>query len=97
MSEPARMVKLCDLWQRRSAKGTVYFSGFLGDCQLLLFKEGKKPHPTKPDEEVIVWKLLIQERDPNRRPQQKREQQREDPGQRDTDDPSRPFDDEIPW
>jgi hypothetical protein len=68
-----RMVKLADLWQRKSAKGTVYFSGFLGDCQVLLFKEGKKAHPTKPDEEVIVWKLLVQERDPERRSQQQRE------------------------
>jgi hypothetical protein len=33
-----------------------------------MFKEGKKPQPTKPDEEVIIWKLLVQERDPNRRP-----------------------------
>jgi hypothetical protein len=33
-----------------------------------MFKEGKKPHPTKPEEEVIVWRLLVQERDPNRRP-----------------------------
>ena len=88
-----RMVKLCDLWQRESAKGTVYFSGFMGDCQVLLFKEGKKPHPIRPDEEVIVWKLLVQERDPNRRPQQRRqepwqeilppERPRRDPGQHD--------------
>ena len=66
---PARMVKLCDLWQRKSAKGTVYFSGFMGDCQVLIFKEGKRRHPTRPDEEVIVWKLLVQERNPARRPQ----------------------------
>jgi hypothetical protein len=74
MTAPPRMVKLADLWQRKSAKGTVYFSGFMGDCQVLLFKEGKKPHPTRPDEEVIVWKLLVQERDPNRRQQQRQEQ-----------------------
>jgi hypothetical protein len=65
----SRMVKLCDLWQRKSAKGTTYFSGFLGDAQLLLFKDGERPHPTRPDETVIVWKLLVQERDPARRPQ----------------------------
>jgi hypothetical protein len=69
MTDAPRRVKLADLWQRKSAKGTVYFSGFMGDCQVLLFKEGKKPHPTRPDEEVIVWKLLVQERDQNRRPQ----------------------------
>ena len=69
MTDAVRMVKLADLWQRKSAKGTVYFSGFMGDCQILLFKEGKTPHPTRPDEEVIVWKLLVQERDQSRRPQ----------------------------
>jgi hypothetical protein len=68
MTGQARMVKIADMWQRRSAKGITYFSGFMGDVQLLLFKEGKEPHPTRPDEEVIVWKLLIQERDPARRP-----------------------------
>jgi hypothetical protein len=73
MTDAPRMVKLCDLWQRRSAKGTVYFSGFMGDSQVLLFKEGKKPHPTRPDEEVIVWKLLVQERDQARRPQARQE------------------------
>jgi hypothetical protein len=75
-----RMVKLADLWQRKSAKGTVYFSGFMGDCQVLL-----------PAEEVIVWKLLVQERDAQRRPQQ-----RADPGQKDTGNPDRPFDNECP-
>jgi hypothetical protein len=119
MTAAPRMVKLAELWQRKSAKGTVYFSGFMGDCQVLLFKEGKKPHPTKTDEEVIVWKLLIQERDQSRRPQQNREPNGNsrrgvvnagetyapalrdpaatDPGQRDTDDPGRPFDDEVPF
>jgi hypothetical protein len=71
MSGPARMVKLADLWQRKSTKGTVYFSGFMGDCQILLFKDGKKPHPTRPNEAIIVWKLLVQERDPERRPHQR--------------------------
>jgi hypothetical protein len=63
----SRMVKLADMWQRKSAKGATYFSGFMGDCQVLMFKDGEKPHPTRSDETVIVWKLLVQERDPNRR------------------------------
>jgi hypothetical protein len=67
MSDP-RMVKLATLWQRKSAKGSVYFSGFMGDCQVLMFKEGSKPHPARPEEQVIVWKLLVQERDQERRP-----------------------------
>jgi hypothetical protein len=79
MSDAPRMVRLAELWQRKSAKGAVYFSGFMGDSQILLFKEGKRPHPTRPDEQVIVWKLLVQERDQNRRPQGR--QSREPPGQ----------------
>jgi hypothetical protein len=30
-----RMVKLAELWERTSGKGTRYFSGFMGDAQLL--------------------------------------------------------------
>jgi hypothetical protein len=82
-----RMVKLCDTWQRKSAKGSVYFSGFMGDTQVLLFKDGKKPHPTRPNEEVIVWKLLVQERDPVRRPQQRREQTPVEPASPERPDP----------
>jgi hypothetical protein len=48
MSDQPRMVKLADLWQRKSAKGMTYFSGFMGDTQLLLFKDGDRPHPTRP-------------------------------------------------
>jgi hypothetical protein len=69
----ARMVKVAELWQRKSAKGTVYFSGFMGDAQLLLFKDGARPHPTKPDETVVVWKLFVQERDPSKRPAARRQ------------------------
>jgi len=61
MSPPK--VLLAELWQRKSAKGSTYFSGFLGASQLLLFKVGERPHPTRPDETVIVWRLLVQERE----------------------------------
>src|SRR4051812_18805672 len=65
----ARMVKLAELWERTSARGTRYFSGFMGDTQVLLFDGGEKAHPTKPGETVHVWRLMVQERDPARRPQ----------------------------
>ena len=65
----ARMVKLAELWERTSARGTRYFSGFMGDAQVLLFDGGERPHPTRPDETVHVWRLMVQERDPARRPQ----------------------------
>src|SRR3954463_3582647 len=68
MSDP-RMIKLAELWERTSARGTRYFSGFMGDAQVLLFDGGEKPHPTKPGETVHVWRLMVQERDPARRPQ----------------------------
>ena len=62
------MVKIAEMWERTSAKGTRYFSGFLGDAQLLLFNAGERDHPTRPGERVRVWPLMIQERDPSRRP-----------------------------
>jgi hypothetical protein len=69
MSDNTRMVKLAELWERISAKGTRYFSGFMGGCQVLLFDAGEKPHPTRPGEMVHVWRLMVQEKDSSRRPQ----------------------------
>ena len=63
-----RMVKLCELWERTSAKGTRYFSGYLGSATVLVFAKGERPHPTRPDETVTVWDVLVQEKDPARRP-----------------------------
>jgi hypothetical protein len=74
MSDQPRMLRLAELWERTSAKGARYFSGFMGDVQLLLFDGGEKEHPTRPGERVHVWRLMAQERDPNRRPQARREQ-----------------------
>jgi hypothetical protein len=74
-----RMVKLCELWERTSAKGTRYFSGFMGGCNLVMFDGGEKPHPTRPGETVHVWGLHIQEKDPDRRPQARSEPARREP------------------
>jgi hypothetical protein len=85
------MVKLATLWERTSAKGRKYFSGFMGDVQVLMFEAGDV---TRPNGEVVRnWKLLVQERDPARRPQNR--EQRPDPGQVDTGREDRPFDDRI--
>ncbi len=66
-----RMLKLCELWQRRSEKTSkTYFRGFWGNLEILMFRQGEKPHLTKPSETVIVWSLLAQEKDPSRRPKQ---------------------------
>ena len=56
------MVRRTELWERTSATGNRYFSGYLGTSQALLFLEGEKPHPTRPDETVVLWDLLVQER-----------------------------------
>jgi hypothetical protein len=72
MTDAPRMVKLCDLWQRKSKAGKTYFSGFMGDVQVLMFRGGEI---TRPNGEVVqTWKLLIQERDQERRPPQRSEQ-----------------------
>jgi hypothetical protein len=68
MPDNARMVKICDLWERISARGTRYFSGYAGPVQYLLFDAGERPHPTRPDEMVHVWRMMVQESDPDRRP-----------------------------
>jgi hypothetical protein len=65
-----RMVKIATLWERVSAKGRRYFSGFLGDAQLLMFDAGERDHPTRPGEKVHVWRLMVAERDSDRRAQQ---------------------------
>ncbi len=63
-----RMVKLAELWERTSARGTHYFSVFMGDAQLLMFEAGEREHPNTPGETVRLWRVFVQERDPARRP-----------------------------
>jgi hypothetical protein len=60
--EQPRMVRLALLYQRTSRSGVMYFSGYLGDAQLLMFRGPDTP------EGQATWKLLAQERDPERRP-----------------------------
>jgi hypothetical protein len=60
------MVQIATLWERTSKIGNVYFTGFLADAQLLMFK-GEEI--TRDNGDVVrTWKLLVQERD---RPQQR--------------------------
>jgi hypothetical protein len=67
-SDASRLLKLAEFWEKTSQRGTKYFSAYMGDVQLLLFRSGEKDHPTKPGERVVVWRLMAQERDPARRP-----------------------------
>jgi hypothetical protein len=62
-----RKLRLFELWQRQSSRGTDYLSGFWGDLSLVAFCE-ERPHPKRPDETVRVWTVLAEERDPTRRP-----------------------------
>jgi hypothetical protein len=60
----APSITLLELWERRSAKNNLYFSGFLGGLQVALLRDGERPHPTRPDETVVVWRLVASERQP---------------------------------
>jgi hypothetical protein len=56
-----RMVRLATLWKRTSKAGNTYFSGFMGDCQSLMFR-GEEI--TRENGEVVqTWNLLVQDRD----------------------------------
>jgi hypothetical protein len=60
----APSITLLELWERRSAKNNLYFSGFLGGLQVALLRDGERPHPTRPDETITVWRLVASERQP---------------------------------
>ena len=57
-------IVLAELWERQSQHGNTYFSGFWGGLQVALLCDGERPHPTRPDETVVVWRLVAQEREP---------------------------------
>ena len=57
-------IVLAELWERESKAGRQYFSGFMGAVSVVLLRDGERPHPTRPDETIVVWKLLVQERQP---------------------------------
>jgi hypothetical protein len=57
-------VVLCELWERQSARSNTYFAGFWGGLSVALLYDGERPHPTRPGETVVVWRLVAQERQP---------------------------------
>jgi hypothetical protein len=61
-------IVLAELWERESQHGNRYFSGFWGGLSVALLRDGERPHPTRPDETVVVWRLVAQERDRPPRP-----------------------------
>jgi hypothetical protein len=57
-------IVLAELWERESKAGRQYFSGFMGAVSVVLLRDGERPHPSRPNEVIVVWKLLVQERQP---------------------------------
>ena len=77
-------IVLAELWERESKAGRQYFSGFCGGLQVALLRDGERPHPTRPDETIVVWKLVAQERQPRDGAQRTAAKPPErDPGRRD--------------
>jgi hypothetical protein len=56
-------IVLGELWQRESQAGRTYYSGYLGANRLLLFDAGMQDHPTRPGEQVHIWRLVLQPKD----------------------------------
>lgn len=50
-------VLVTDLWERTSAKGTRYFSGFLGGARVVLLRDDRAELRAGVD---AVWKLYVQ-------------------------------------
>jgi hypothetical protein len=68
----APKVKLTALWQRRSAKGKTYFSGFLGAARIIVLKDEQAEVPDGVDG---IWTVFVQEKLEQERsgePQQRR-------------------------
>ena len=51
--EANNLVLIAALWQRTSAKGTPYLSGFLGKARLVAFRRDPLPEGTP------TWKLFV--------------------------------------
>ena len=74
-----RMVKLCEFWERTWAKGTRYFSGFMGGCQVSHVRRRGEAAPDAAGRDGARWHLMVQEKDPDRRPQARAEPARREP------------------
>src|SRR4051812_23631828 len=61
-SQPS--LTLLELWERQSARSNTYFSGYWGNLSVALLRDGERPHPTRPGEVIVVWRLVASERQP---------------------------------
>jgi hypothetical protein len=65
-----QQLKIAELWQRESAAGRTYYSGYLGQNRIMLFCAGERDHPKRPGERVHVWNLVLQPKDEQTAPRQ---------------------------
>jgi hypothetical protein len=56
-------VELFRLYQRKSASGRTYFVGRLGNARIAVLKDNDAPVDSTT---LGVWKVIVQERDPDR-------------------------------
>jgi hypothetical protein len=54
---------LCRLIERESAKGTRFFTGYLGDAKIVLLPD-RESNPDKLYGGIASWQLFIEERRP---------------------------------
>jgi hypothetical protein len=52
-------IRLFTLWERRSRDGRPYFSGYLGECKVLVFRDDRA---APPEGAVALWNVLLQEK-----------------------------------
>jgi hypothetical protein len=105
------LVKLCGMWQRErrgNTEGGFYLVGRLGAAKILGFKNHRKQSDDDPDWTFFVTEPTPRPGAPAREddrgrvsgrgePAARAGARRGDPGQHDTGDQSRPFDDECPF
>src|SRR5688572_8395349 len=56
-------VRLTALWERRSKDGKQYFSGYLGNARLLIFRDDRSEAP---DGAVALWDVYLEQAPPKR-------------------------------
>lgn len=57
------MIKLTGLWENKNEKGETYFTGTLGNCRILAFRNSYKKEDNEPD-----FILYLDERKPKEVP-----------------------------
>lgn len=56
------MIKLTSLWKGKTKDGKIYFKGYLGDSQIIIFENGFKTEEKQPDLIVYIDEKKKQEK-----------------------------------